>query len=142
MSTGFPRFRIYESNGVTLVYDLEFVLDWGNSPLLDPETFVLHKSLRGQGGIVSEGSQDTWELPLTFRLIADDYESLIAKMQLIKNAIEFNTKYFLKIDLTTGGSTLDLKVKRLSPITFPLVNRQKTVKHQTGILTLTVNSWA
>ena len=62
MAGTFPRFRLYQNDGITLVYEFEFVLNWDNSPFQDPETFSLHKSLRGQGTIVSEGSQDSFDL--------------------------------------------------------------------------------
>lgn len=141
MAGTFPRFRLYNNTGITLIYEFDKVTNWGDSPLLDPETFVIHESLRGQGGIVPEGSTTHWDLPLTFRLIKEDYENLIAEMQNVKNTIALNTKYILKIDLTTS-TTLDLKVKRLESIRFPLVNRQKVVKHQTGIIIFKVNVWA
>lgn len=143
MAGTFPRFRLYQENGVTEVYEFEQVTDWGDSPFQDPETFVLHESLRGQGGIVSEGSQEIWELVLTFRLSDTDYEGLVAKMKAVKDTITFNTKYILKIDLTSGGSTLDLKVKRLQSVRFPITSRtQKVVTSQQGIITFTVDAWS
>lgn len=138
----FPRFRLYENDGTTLVYEFALVTNWDNSPFQDPETFSLHKSLRGQGTIVSEGSQDSFEFPLNFMLTADDYEALVAQMNALPSTIVFNTQYVLKIDLT-NSTTKDLKVKRLSSILFPSgTSGKKVVTNQSGTITFLVDSWA
>lgn len=142
MSSTFPQFKIYESNGVTLVYTFDAVTNWEPNPFFDPETFVEHTSLRGQGSIVSAGSSSAWDFSLTFRLSDENYEALIAKMQNVVDTIVFNTKYILKIDLTTGGSTKDLKIKRLQPIEYPIENNNKVVTSQSGTISFRVNSWS
>ena len=144
MSGGtFPRFRLYDSTGVTLIYELERVIDWGNSPFLNPKSYTEHVSHRGQGSIVSDGSLRAWDLPLTFILLDSDYEALVAQLNTLSTTIAHNTKYILKVDLTSGGSTKDLKVKRLEDIPFPITSTSnKVTKFQTGTLTLRVNSWA
>ncbi len=142
MASGFPRFKLYQNDGTTLVYEFENVLDWDNSPFQDPETFSLHRSLRGQGIIVSEGSQDSFEFPLDFMLTGNDYEALVAQMNSLPSTIDFNTQYILKIDLT-ASTTKDLKVKRLSSILFPSgTSGKKVVTNQTGTITFLVDSWA
>lgn len=138
----FPRFRLYASNGVTLVYEFENVLDWADSPFQDPNSYVEHTSLRGQGGIISEGSRQPWDFTLEFYLTASDYEELVALMGAIPTTIAFNTSYILKIDLTSGGSTKDLKVKRLSSIRFPITTDKKVITSQRGIITFRVDVWA
>jgi len=141
MAGTFPRFRLYDSTGVSLIYEFENVLDWGNAPFLDPITFSEHTSLRGQGSIISEGSQAPWDLTLNFMLIEDDYESLVAIMNGLSSTIVNNTKYVLKIDLTSI-TTKDLKVKRLEPIQFPVTRKKKVVTFQEGIINFKVNCWA
>lgn len=141
MAGTFPRFRIYDSTGTSLIYEFENVTDWDNSPFQDPITFVEHTSLRGQGSIISEGSQAPWDFILNFMLIKEDYENLVAEMNSIKSNIVNNTKYVLKIDLT-ALTTKDLKVKRLTPIQFPVTRRKKVVTYQEGIITFRVDSWA
>ena len=141
MAGTFPRFRLYDSTGISLIYEFDNVTDWDNAPFQDPISYSEHTSLRGQGSIISEGSQQPWDFPLNFMLIEDDYEALIAEMENIKDLIVPNTKYVLKIDLTSS-TTEDLKVKRLQPIQFPITRRQKVVTFQEGIITFRVNAWA
>lgn len=138
----FPRFRLYQSDGSTLVYEFESVLNWSPDPFQDPETFTEHTSLRGQGSIISEGSNAPWDFSLEFYLEADGYEALIALIQAVPTTVLFNTKYILKIELTSGGSTKDLKVKRLSPFTFPIEGDRKVTQSQRGNITFRVDSWA
>lgn len=143
MSGAFPRFLLYEEDGTTLVYEFDAVTDWSPDPLQDPERTVIHESLRGQGGIVIPGSSSPWDFTLTFRLSDDSYEGLFTKMESAKNTILFNTKYILKIDKTIAGATIDLKVKRLSPINYPITNdRSKVVTSQQGIITFKINVWS
>ncbi len=138
----FPRVRLYENDGITLVYEFESILDWDNSPFQDPITFSEHNSLRGQGGIISEGSQAPFDFPLNFFLTGDDYEALVAQMNALPNTIAMNTQYVLRIDLTVS-TTKDLKVKRLSSILFPITNtKKKVITFQEGIITFRVDVWA
>jgi hypothetical protein len=141
MAGTFPRFRLYDSTGVSLIYEFENVTDWGNTPFLDPITFSEHVSLRGQGSIISEGSQAPWDLSLNFMLIEEDYEALVAILNTLSTTIANNTKYVLKIDLTSI-TTKDLKVKRLETIQFPVTRNKKVVTFQEGIITLRVDCWA
>lgn len=141
MASGFPRFKLYQENGSTLVYEFENILDYGDGIFLDPTTFSRHTSLRGQGSIISDGSETDWELPLEFYLTGDDYEDLIAQEKNITNLIQKNIKYVLRVDLTIS-TTEDLKVKRLIPIRFPITNdKSKVIRSQKGFITLLVNSW-
>jgi hypothetical protein len=137
-----PTFKLFAQNGVDLVYQFEHVLDWGNGPFIDPQTYAEHKSLRGQGSIISDGSDDTWNFILDFYLSGTDYADLVANMKAVKTAVVFNTKYILKIQLTAGGSTEDLYVKRLSPVLFPISStKSKVVKSQKGKITFVVGTW-
>lgn len=139
----FPRFRLYQSDGTTLVFEFDSVLDWGASPFIDAITFSEHVSLRGQGSIISEGSTAPFDFSLEFLLTGTDYEDLVAQMDSLPSTILNNTKYVLRIDLTSGGSTKDLKVKRLSPILFPVTSAtKKVVNFQQGNIIFRVDSWA
>lgn len=135
-----PTFKLYESDGSTLVYEFEKVTDIND--FQDPSTFVEHTSLRGQGSIISEGSDSPWDLTVSFILQGDDYEDLAGQMNTLLTTIAKNTKYILKVQLTLGGSTKDYKVKRLESFQWPLNNRKKRVTFQTGIVTFRVDSWA
>ncbi len=138
----FPRFRLYQNDGTTLVFEFDLVTDWDNSPFQDPITFGEHNSLRGQGGIISEGSQAPFDFPLTFMLIGNNYEDLVAQMSALSTTIATNTQYILRIDLTLS-TTKDLKVKRLSSILFPTgTGSKKVVDFQEGLITFKVDVWS
>lgn len=137
-----PSFKLYASDGVTLIYTFSHVLNWDDGPFLDPFTYIEHVSLRGQGSIVTEGSQEAWDFILEFYLNASDYENLVSAMKTVSDTIVKNTKYILKIQLTSGGTTLDLKVKRLVPIRYPITTTRKVVKSQKGLITFRVNCWS
>lgn len=142
MAGTFPRFRLYASDGVSLIYEFENVTEWDNSPFLDPQTYTEHVSLRGQGSIVSEGSNEAFDFKLNFILQCEDYESLVAKMSVVPSTVVFNTKYILKIDLTSGGSTKDLKVKRLQSVLFPSTTQRKVTSFQEGEIVFRVDCWS
>ena len=139
MAGTFPRFRLYDSTGISLIYEFDCAIDIDDWQ--DPFTFTEHTSLRGQGSIISEGSDAPWNLPLSFMLTDDDYEGLIAQISSLLSTIVKNTKYILKVDLTSS-TTKDYKVKRLESFTFPLDNRKKRVNFQTVNAVFRVDCWA
>ncbi len=138
MASGFPRFKLFQNDGTTLVYEFERVTEIND--FQDPVTFSEHLSLRGQGSIISEGSISPWDLNLTFVLQGDDYEDLVAQMNSLLTTIETNTEYILKIDLTSS-TTKNYNVKRLQSFSFPLNNGKKRVNFQTSNIILRVDSW-
>lgn len=138
MPAGFPRFRLYASNGTTLIYEFTYTTDIND--FQDPAEFVEHTSLRGQGSIIVEGSDQPWDLNLSFVLIDEDYEALVAQLNALPSTIEKFTKYILKVDLTPS-STKDYYVTRLQPFSFPLNNNKKRVNFQTAQVIFRVNSW-
>ncbi len=138
MASGFPRFKLFQNDGTTLVYEFERVTE--TNDFQDPVTFSEHLSLRGQGSIISEGSISPWDLNLTFVLQGDDYEDLVAQMNSLLTTIETNTEYILKIDLTSS-TTKNYNVKRLQSFAFPLNNGKKRVNFQTSNIILRVDSW-
>lgn len=141
MPGSFPRFRLYNATGTTLIYEFECVVDWGDSPFLDPIKSIEHDSLRGQGDIITEGSDAAWDFAMVFSLRGDDYQDLVAQMQAVIVAIETNVKYLLKIDLTPS-TTKNLKVKRILPITYPISGNRKVINNQNGTISFRVNCWA
>jgi len=139
---GFPRYRLYASNGSTLIYDFEFTQD-DQGVFFDPANFVEHVSLRGQGSIISEGSdQQPYDITLNFILIGDDYEDLVAQMINVRDTIDKFTKYILKVETTSGGSTENFNVMRLTPIQFPNSRTSKRVHIQDCVIVLRANCWS
>lgn len=139
----FPRFRLFQSDGTTLVFEFESVLNWGDSPFVDAITFAEHTSLRGQGSIISEGSTAPFDFSLQFLLTGIDYKDLAGQMNSLPSTILNNVKYVLRIDLDEVATTKDLKVKRLSPILFPVTNEnKKVITFQEGNIIFKVDAWA
>ena len=136
----YPSIKLYASNGSTLIYNFQYVTDINDWQ--DPANYVLHESLRGQGGHVSQGSKNTWEMNITFILKGEDYEDLVDQMEDLQDNIVKFTKYILKIEKVIGGSTEDYKVMRVDSFQFPLDRRKKRVNLQTVNLTFLVDSWA
>jgi hypothetical protein len=130
------RYRLYASNGSTLIYTFPYVQE-DNSPQ-DPKDYVEISGLRGTGSVIIPGSTQAWDLTLGFILTAADYEALIALMDALETTIVMHTAYVLKIDRTSGGSTKDYNVKRLQPIQF---NTGFRTDWQDVKITLRVNSW-
>lgn len=139
----FPQYRLYDETGTSLVYNFECVTDdTDGSPFFDPADFVEHVSLRGQGSQISQGSNEPFDITLTFVLTDDDYEGLVAQMEALNTTIVKFTKYILKVDLTSGGSTRDIKVLRLTNFRYPSNSRKKRVKFQYVVATFRALTWA
>lgn len=141
MSGSFPRFRLYNETGTTLIYEFDCVTNWGDGPFLDPIKSIVHDSLRGQGDIITEGSDAAWDFAMEFILFGDDYADLVAQMQAVSTTVQKNVKYLLKIDLTVS-TTYNLKVKRITSVVYPISGNKKVVNSQKGTITFHVNCWA
>ena len=139
MPAGYPFFKLYQSDGSTLVYNFDNMLSLDD--FQDPFTFAEHISLRGQGSIISEGSDAPWDMNISFMLTGDDYDDLVSQMNSLLTTIAKNTKYVLKVDLTSSTTKI-YKVKRLQSFVFPLDNKKKRVNFQTVNAILRVASWA
>jgi hypothetical protein len=133
--TWYPHFKLYASNGSTLVYTFNFIQN-ENGPQ-DPFNNTEITGFRGQGSLIIPGSLSAWDLTLDFCLVGTDYQDLISKMDSLESTIVANTPYILKID-RTPSTTKDYNVKRIVPIQWQSSYR---LKLQKGIITLRVNSW-
>jgi len=138
MPSGFPKFRLYQTDGSTLVYEFVYVIDIND--FQDPSSFVEHTSLRGQGSIISPGSEESWDLNITFILKGVNYADLVAQMNSLQTTIVNFTKYILKVDLTPS-TTKNYKCLRLQSFQFPLDRVTKRTNIQTVQLSLRVGAW-
>jgi hypothetical protein len=136
---GFPTFKLYESDGITLVYEFDNVTEIND--FQDPANFVEHTSLRGQGSIIAGGDEAPWDLVLTFVLFDDNYQGLSNQLNNLLSTIDKFTKYILSVEYGESGDTKDYKVQRITPIEFPLNNNKKRVNIQKCQITLRVNTW-
>lgn len=130
-----PLFKLYLSNGSTLLYHIENVITT-NYPQDNPSSVRL-TNLRSSSAIIIPGGDKPWELTLRGVLISTDYTNLQAKVDLMKSTIVYNTPYVLKID-TSQSTTDDINVMRLSPIIF---EEGRRTKFQYWNMTLLANAW-
>jgi hypothetical protein len=130
-----PQYKVYASDGLTLVYTFNFITSDNSPQSLKRSTSIT--GFRGQGDIVIPGSESSWDLRLGFCLIGDGYQDLISKMDSLDTTIAFNTKYVLKID-RTPSTTKDYNVMRLVDIDWEDTKRTRVQK---GNLTFRVGAW-
>ena len=131
----YPKYKLYASNGSTLVYAFDYILS-DNSPQ-DSLRYTEITGFRGQGSIIIGGSTQPWDMNLRFFLQAADYAALIVKMDTVESTIVMNTPYVLKIDRTIS-TTKDYNVKRIAPISWEDTQR---VRYQKGNILFRVASW-
>jgi len=134
--TYYPDYKLYASDGVTLVYSFDYITS-DNSPQ-NPMRYTEISGIRGQGAIIVGGATASWDLTLRFFLRGTDYADLISKMDSIESTIVMNTPYVLKIGRTIS-TTKNYNVKLLQPITW---DDTKRVKFQFGTITFRVDTWA
>ena len=130
------KYRLYASDGTTLVYTFPLVQS-DNSPQ-DPQSFVEIDGLRGQGSIIIPGSTEAWDLNIDFILRGADYSELIALMDALETTIVKNTKYVLKID-RTASTTKNYNVKRL--VSFSFADGEFRTDFQLVRATFRTNTW-
>jgi hypothetical protein len=133
-----PTFKLYASNGSTLVYTFEHIvppiIGWPS----DNPSSIEHTNIRAAGSIIVPEGNKAYDIVLTGYLLAADYTTLTTKIFSLRDTIVANTRYVLTIDKSI--STYDtLKVMRIIPISFEDSNRVRTQKYS---ITFRVLSWA
>ena len=108
-----PTYKLYASNGVTLVYTFPLVQNINEEQ--DPTDFVEVDGLRGVGSIIIPGSESSFDLSLDFVLRGDDYEDVMSDFDTLQSTIVKFTPYVLKVG-RTSTTTKDFNVKRIQPI--------------------------
>jgi hypothetical protein len=116
-----PRFKLYESDGLTLRYTFEVVQET-NAPQTTIKNTVI-EGMRGQGCIIIPGSAGSWELIIRGIFLAADYEAITTKIDGLESAIVAGEKYVLTFDKHTPGSGISsiyqYNVIRVTPIEYP-----------------------
>lgn len=130
-----PTFKLYQTNGTTLVYHIENVTRT-NYPQEQPSSIQL-TNLRSQGAIIIPGGDKAWTLELGAILIGDDYTDLTDKILELRDTIVANTRYVLKID-TSISATEEINIIRVEPIIFEDSLRTSIQRYT---LRLLANSW-
>jgi len=110
-----PSHKVYQSDGVTLIYTIEDVIR--REPMLNISVpdFVEHKNIRSAGSIIIPGGNQPYDITIYARLAASNYEGLMTAFESMQTLIAVNTNYVLKID-KSSTTTEDVNVMRLQPI--------------------------
>lgn len=130
-----PSFRLYASDGTTLLYTFSYV-NTTNAPQ-SPIKVVEHEGQRGIGGLIIDGGIAMWDLTLRGQVTGANYTEVSNKIEAMENAVDTNTKYIIKFDINET-TTYSYRVKRIVPIRYEpsLRNYQQFYE-----ITFRVNSW-
>lgn len=136
-----PRFKLYESDGVTLVHT--FLLVQSTNAPQSVKDMIEITNPRGQGSIIIEGGDAPWNLIISGVLVSDyadatdAYEDLIDKIDDLES-IELGTPYVLKIN-KTSNTYYEYNVKRITNIEYGESFRTSVIPYT---ITLRANSWS
>ena len=119
MSDFVPRFKLYNSNGVTLEHTFEAV-QRTNAPQ-SPYRYIRIDGVRGKGALIIPAGTPAWELEIEGVIYIDaateGYEELVVKQDAMETNIALNTNYYLRID-KTDSTYYEYKVRRIEPIDY------------------------
>ncbi|MBN1467724.1 MAG: hypothetical protein JW924_03280 [Fusobacteriaceae bacterium] len=131
-----PRFKLYNSTGLSLLYTFPVVQE-SNHPHTSSKSVEI-ESQRGKGSILIDGGAESWDLRFTGILSGEDYQALVTKMDELESAVDLNIPYIMKID-KTATTVYEYKVKRILPIEWGDTNfRNNFIEYR---ITLRVNCW-
>ena len=139
MSDFVPRFKLYNSNGVTLEHTFEAV-QRTNAPQ-SPYRYIQIDGVRGKGALIIPAGTPSWELEIEGLIYIDGategYEELIVKIDTMEDDITLDTNYYLRID-KTSSTYYEYKVRRLEPILWEESLRTDIQRYLVRFL---VNAW-
>ena len=138
MADFIPTFKLYESDGVTLVYQFDNVIP----PIIgwptDNPSSVQYTNTRASGEIIVPGGNKAYDIVLNGILLADNYTALTTKIFLLRDTVLANTRYILTLD--KSSTTYDsIKVMRLKDIE---LDSSRRVNNQRYACTLRALSWS
>jgi len=93
-----PSHKIYQSDGVSLLYTIEDVVRREPPLSVEIPDYVTHENLRSAGEISIPGGNKAYDMTIYARLAASNYTNLMTALQALKTAIPINTNLYLKID--------------------------------------------
>lgn len=135
-----PTIKIYNSNGITLVYTISDILvpidGWPNTN--NPSSIALSNN-KSQGEIIIPSGNLAYDVTIRGRLTAGSYANLITAFSTLQSTIAANTKYYIKID-TSESTTDDLKGMRLKPIR--VTNTNNWVSWLYYEIVFRINTWS
>lgn len=135
MASWIPKFKLYDSTGINLLYTFPSV-NFTNAPQTI-ESFVEVTSLRSKGSIIIDGGEAIWDLEMRFTLIGEDYEAVTALIESLESIVEFNIPYVLRIDKTIS-TYFEYPIKRLESFVY---DENLRTDFQRVSARFRVNSW-
>jgi hypothetical protein len=135
MPTFIPRFKLYASDGVTLIYTF-LAVQSTNAPQSNKRTSVI-EGLRGNGCIVIQGSEPAWDLVIRGVLVASDYEAITTLIDALESAVSLGTKFILTFD-KSPTQAYSWHVMRITPINYS--DNLRTCDQEYEVIFKT-NSW-
>lgn len=138
MSAWVPKFTLWSSDGLSLLYTFVAVQDT-NLPQ-SPTDNVVHTNLRSAGGVVISGGLKPFEANIIFWLTGDSYETVIGLIDTVVSTIPTNTPFLLRVD-KTPSTYYQYPVKRLLDFEWTGVARDLRNYRQEISLKLLANSW-
>jgi len=128
-----PKFILY--SGETPIYTFLLVQDT-NHPQKGVQ-FVEHESRRANGANYITGGYKVWDLYLSGKLCAANYQALVTLMDSMISSIVTNTLYTLEID-KSESTVYSYNVKRIVDIEFPNKDTDKMRRKQMYKITFKV----
>jgi hypothetical protein len=134
MPTFIPKFKLYDSS-LNFIMDLP-AISYTNAPQTNIKNTVI-EGIRGEGCVVVEGSEGSWDLIVRGVVLAANYESIVTLMDTLETNIPKGTKLYLKLEKSIA-QTYTYKVRRLVPIEYPESLRTNYQEFQ---ITFKANAW-
>lgn len=133
-----PSFKLYQSNGSTLVYTFPLVQNVNDDD--QPYDSVVIDGLRGVGSVVIPGSKKSFDLQLDFVILAADYTACMSAYNALDALIVPFTPYVLKIDQSTI-LTKNFNVKRIGALRINNTADGRRVKILKCSINFLANAW-
>ena len=131
-----PTFKLYASDGVTLVYTFEHVMDT-NWPQDNPSS-IEYINTRSAGAITIPEGEKPYDIFFDGILTATDYSTLTVLIFALRDTVVANTRYVLKCEKSTGIFD-SIKVMRKVKIN---LDKSRRINNQKYKITLSALAWA
>jgi len=130
-----PRFKLYASDGTTLLYTF-IAVQYTNIPNSIKKNTVI-EGIRGNGCIIIPGSNASWDIEIRGILLADDYSTLTDLIDSLESTVVLCTNYVLKFDKDIS-ETYNYNVQRIEPIEY---SESLRTNYQEYTVRLKANAW-
>jgi len=123
-----PRFKIYDSTGMSLLYTFPLVQDH-NAPK-SPKKSIPVTNFNASTEIILEGGNAPWDWIVEFLITGENYEEIEGALDSLNSTIEVHVPYILRIDKTIS-TYYEYKVKRLQEFDI-----SKSLRNGDGVVTV------